>query len=166
MDHLTRIDTRGVLLEKITEEHKRYLRYKRPYSIIIIDIDHFKNINDHHGHLAGDAVLRTLSELIKNHLRTSDAFGRYGGEEFIILLPETALKEAVLVAENIRQLIQNHDFPGPEKITISMGVAETHPAILEIDELIEKADKCLYQAKATGRNKVCFDISISGMNGE
>jgi len=156
IDHLTKIDTRGVLMEKITAEHLRYLRYKRPYSIVIIDIDHFKKINDRHGHLTGDDVLRTMADLVKTHLRTCDAFGRYGGEEFIILLPETTLKAAVTVSENIRQLIQNHDFPGPGKVTVSMGVAEVNTEVSCIDDLIDEADKCLYRAKAEGRNKVCY----------
>lgn len=159
IDHLTKADTRGVLMEKITAEHQRYLRYKRPYSISIIDIDHFKKINDSYGHLAGDDVLRTMADLVNNHLRSCDGFGRYGGEEFIILLPETALREAVAVSENIRQLIQNHDFPGPGTVTVSMGVAEIHTDISSIDDLIDEADRRLYRAKAEGRNKVCYERS-------
>ncbi len=156
IDHLTQIDTRGILMEKITAEHQRYLRYKRPYSISIIDIDFFKKINDSYGHLTGDDVLRTMAVLVKTHLRSCDGFGRYGGEEFIILLPETSLKEALAVSENIRMLIQDHNFPGPGRVTVSMGTAEISEEMTNIDDLIDKADKCLYQAKADGRNRVCF----------
>ena len=156
IDHLTKSDTRKVLLEKIDGESHRFIRYKRPFSIIMIDIDHFKNINDTYGHLKGDEVLRGLSELIQKNLRETDSFGRYGGEEFIILLPETNLSSAAGVAEALRKKIEEHRFLESETVTISMGIAEAYVELENIDDIIEKADQKLYKAKESGRNKVCY----------
>jgi diguanylate cyclase (GGDEF)-like protein len=124
IDQLTKIDTRRFLLEKLEIENVRFNRYNRPFSIIMIDIDHFKRINDTYGHLNGDEVLKKLTALIKNNIRIADTVGRYGGEEFIIMLPETDITEAVKVAENLRKTVESKTIIEYEKITISMGVAE------------------------------------------
>ena len=155
-DQLTNIDTRRILLEKIDNENIRFSRYQRPYSIIMIDIDHFKTINDTYGHLAGDEVLKNLTNLIKSNIRTADTFGRYGGEEFIIMLPETRLDEAVCVAENLRKAVENAELCKSQKVTISLGVAEVFIDVKNIEELIDLADKNLYRAKDSGRNRVCY----------
>ena len=155
-DHLTRTDTRRVLMEKLENEGSRFFRYKRPFSIIMIDIDLFKQINDVYGHLKGDEVLRELSNLVQQNIRSTDSLGRFGGEEFIISLPETALPEAVRVAENIRKIVENYNFIDSKPVTVSMGVAEVFEKLNNINEVIEKADQNLYRAKRSGRNKVCY----------
>ena len=155
-DQLTKIDNRRILLEKLDDENNRFYRYHRPYSIVMIDIDHFKRINDTYGHLTGDEILSSLSKLIKDNIRQSDTFGRYGGEEFILLLPETTLEQAVAVAENLRETVENHNFMESESITISIGVADVIAELKNIEGLIEKADENLYRAKESGRNRVCY----------
>ena len=155
-DQLTNIDTRRILMEKIADENNRFLRYKHPYSLILIDVDHFKYINDTYGHLSGDKVLKELAILVRNNIRKIDTFGRYGGEEFIIMLPETTLKEAVAVSENIRKKVEQYEFIEKKTVTVSIGVAEVFVQIDNIDELIKLADDNLYKAKESGRNKTCY----------
>lgn len=126
---------------------------------MIFDIDHFKRINDHYGHKIGDQVLQKLAERCQKTSRTVDLISRYGGEEFVILLPETNLKSASRVAERLRQSIMNDSFPtdaGALRVTISLGVAEAKESDT-LHTLIERADVALYKAKDAGRNRVMLD---------
>lgn len=143
------------------DELKRADRYKRQLSLVMIDIDFFKHYNDTNGHPMGDLLLKELSTLLKETVRETDTVARFGGEEFVILLPETGRDQAVRLAENLRVRIKNHVFPMEERqpnkdLTVSMGVA-AYPSrnVDSLETLLEKADKALYQAKRRGRNRVC-----------
>jgi len=126
---------------------------KKPLSLILIDIDHFKVINDVHGHAAGDHVLSTLSQIVKEHIRTNDLFARWGGEEFVLVCRNTKIEHAALIAEKTRELIANFAFNDNIKVTASFGVA-TLNANETLEQLFNNADKALYQAKHEGRNRV------------
>lgn len=128
-------------------------RHGQPLAVAIFDIDHFKHINDTYGHPVGDTILRELVNLIGNRLRGSDSLGRWGGEEFLLLLPQTDPAGACQVAETLRQAVEGHKFSHGEPMTISLGVASARPDDDEI-ELVRRADDHLYQAKALGRNRV------------
>ena len=137
----------------------RAKRYQHPLSAIMADIDYFKNYNDVHGHLEGDVILKQIAELLRFHVRETDVVARFGGEEFLILLTETAKAEALEVAEKIRAAVSVRPFPHagtqPEgKLTISLGVATSSADLSEARELISKADHALYVAKQAGRNRV------------
>ncbi len=153
-DSLTGLYARGVLFEKLDHEFARYMRYRKPFSILMFDVDHFKNINDTHGHTTGDIILSGIAEIMKRNIRKTDSIGRYGGEEFLVLLPETPEDEAYLVAENLRQKISAHYFHSPGTVTVSCGVAVITEKTETIEKLIDKADGKLYQAKNEGRNRV------------
>ncbi|NPA03786.1 MAG: GGDEF domain-containing protein [Epsilonproteobacteria bacterium] len=126
-------------------------------SLIIFDIDHFKKINDTYGHLVGDAVLKELSELVRSNLRKSEYFVRWGGEEFVILLPGTSLKGAQMVAEKLRRVIEAHEFPTVKKVTCSFGVT-TLKSDDTIKSFMQRADEALYQSKNNGRNQVTVKV--------
>ncbi len=155
-DALTGISNRLRLDETITNEVNRFKRYKDPFSVIILDIDYFKKVNDTYGHPIGDRVLIELCRLIKANLRSTDIFGRWGGEEFLILCPVTLLNEAVAIAEKLRQAIELHDFEPVDKVTVSFGVTVIRGNDGE-KELVSRADEQLYRAKDSGRNRVCHD---------
>ncbi len=133
-------------------------------ALLMIDIDHFKNVNDTHGHLIGDRVIRFLAEVLKQHTKGSDLAARYGGEEFVVLLPDTGLKGAAVVAEKIRtamanaRLVRSDNKQPLGHITVSIGVATCHPGEDPL-ELVNRADQALYQAKQGGRNRVFVDIN-------
>jgi len=152
-DPLTGLPNRRKLDEALQEEIDRVQRYGGTFSVILLDIDKFKRVNDTFGHLVGDEVLKTLSDILKNGLRKTDIAGRWGGEEFLILLPQQPRKSAVQLAEKLRKAIAASYFPVVGSITSSFGVAE-----LSADELaaglVEKADVTLYRAKELGRNRV------------
>jgi diguanylate cyclase (GGDEF)-like protein/PAS domain S-box-containing protein len=155
-DALTGIHNRRGLFQLGEFEFERARRILRPFSALMFDIDHFKKINDTHGHTVGDQVLHQLAERCRNNSRAIDLIGRYGGEEFTILLPETNLESTFLIAKRLHQTIINTPITtnaGEINITISIGVAE---ADLDdtLNTLIEKADKALYQAKHSGRNRI------------
>ncbi len=157
-DPLTLLYNRRYMMTALEREMQRSQRKGSPLSLVMMDIDHFKRINDNFGHQQGDLVLTTIAILAKNALRSYDIGARYGGEEFVLLLPETSHQEAMVVADRIRLQIQQLTYPAPLDstiITISMGVA-TYPVpeITTINELIYAADSALYRAKETGRNKV------------
>lgn len=155
-DELTEINNRRHLTNILTKEFNRHQRYNSSFAFIIFDIDYFKNVNDNYGHDEGDRILKELSELIKNNIRQSDHFGRWGGEEFVLLAPETELKAAYKLAEKLRKAIAAYNFIQAENVTASFGIA-----VIEneenIEELIKRADNALYRAKAKGRNRVEID---------
>jgi diguanylate cyclase (GGDEF)-like protein len=140
------------LFELLGLEIENAKRYGRPLSLLILDLDHFKQVNDTFGHDAGDAVLKTTTNIVSSVLRRIDIFARYGGEEFIIALPETTLAGAAALAEKIRSAVEQHLFPAAGRITISIGAAEF--AGNETDALVKRADEALYAAKRNGRNRV------------
>ncbi len=156
-DALTNIYNRRMLNEYILQETKKSKRHKINLSLILLDIDHFKDINDKYGHKIGDEVLIEISSLLSKNIRQSDIFGRWGGEEFIILLPQTNIKNAYEVAESLRKKIEKHYFDKVGKTTISLGVSMYNPKDNILD-FIENADSAMYKAKYNGRNKVeCFN---------
>ena len=132
---------------------ERFTRGQDIFSIVLLDIDFFKKVNDNHGHNIGDDVLKSMSALILENLRTVDVFARWGGEEFIILLPSTNADKARLVAEKIRSLVEEFDFNEAGNITISLGVAQISSDSLSIEKAVDMADQALYISKRTGRNK-------------
>ncbi len=154
-DTLTHIHNRFFLDEILHKQYYRLLRNNERCSIIMMDIDHFKNINDKFGHLRGDEILKELTRKISTHIRESDVFGRWGGEEFMIIAPHTSLSEAVKLAEKLRHIIEKSTFGEVGKITVSFGVAECTKE-KTLDANIMEADKALYNSKAQGRNKVSY----------
>ncbi|GAB6158350.1 diguanylate cyclase [Desulfotomaculum varum] len=160
LDELTRLYNRQYMKARLEEEVNRAKRYGRPLSVLMLDLDFFKNINDCYGHQAGDLVLRNISQLLLLNLREEDIACRYGGEEMVIILPETDLPEAAVVAERLRQSIERMEFilPGKEKpvqITVSIGVAQMNREDTP-DMLLQRADEGLYLAKRRGRNRYDF----------
>ena len=159
-DYLTGLYNRKFFMERFVEEHAWAARYQEPLSFIILDIDHFKKINDTYGHSCGDEVLRQLAKTLTSALRAHDIVARYGGEEFVILLSNTSADDSLTVAEKIRVTIQECDFYCQENtvklpVTVSVGVTSTDSEFdLQPDSLIIRADQALYEAKAAGRNKV------------
>ncbi len=133
-------------------------RYGRALSLVMFDIDHFKRINDGHGHLAGDYVLRELANVIRQRVRKEECFARYGGEEFALVLPEAGPDNVRHFAEKVRRLIEDHQFTFEAKaipVTVSMGVADMSGDMTEPLQFIKVADANLYKAKKNGRNQVC-----------
>jgi len=159
MDGLTQIYNARYLYEALEREIIRGRRHERDLSILMFDIDHFKRINDVHGHLAGDFVLKELARIVQQRIRRDEVFARYGGEEFSIILPETSLDGAVSLAETLRQKVEEHTFAFQAdaiKVTISIGAATLDEADKVANDLIKRADELLYQAKNSGRNRVCY----------
>jgi len=157
VDGLTQIFNKRYFSEALGREIARASRYRRELSMVMFDLDHFKQVNDTHGHLAGDAVLKTLSLTIKAKIRTEDIFARYGGEEFAIILPEIDGHNAHQFSEKIRRIVETTEFRFEGTlipVTISMGVATLDPEEPNPAALIKRADECLYEAKAAGRNCV------------
>ena len=157
-DGLTRIHNQRALTEFLDREVARSQRHRRPLSVLLFDIDRFKAVNDTHGHLCGDFVLRELAECVKEGVRKEDLFARYGGEEFALVLVETPADEAVQAAERIRESVAEHQFrfeTTPLRLTVSVGVATTtgDPGVSPT-ALLRAADEKLYQAKRGGRNRV------------
>ncbi|HSQ38715.1 MAG TPA: GGDEF domain-containing protein, partial [Anaerolineales bacterium] len=157
IDPLTKSLTRRQFLSIAESEFRRFQRYHRPLSIMILDADRFKKINDTYGHHAGDLALRSLSLVAMEQKRAQDTFGRLGGEEFALLLPETPLDRAVVVAERIRLVweaspvnLDGHLI----RSTMSIGVAEAASTDESLEDLLRRADRLLYKAKQSGRNRV------------
>jgi diguanylate cyclase (GGDEF)-like protein len=152
-DELTKLPNRRALAQRFLQETQRARRHHSALSFLMIDLDHFKQVNDTYGHLNGDAVLAELASILSNGLRESDVCARYGGEEFALILPETTESGARVLAERIRAKVASATFSGGLKLTISVGVAATQePAIYT--QLIDRADQALYAAKQGGRNQV------------
>ena len=161
-DGLTKIYNHRFFQELFEKEFKRAARYNSTFSLIMLDIDLFKRINDTYGHLFGDEILKDMASLVKGCLRTMDILARYGGEEFAILLPETDLEDSVLTAERIRMVVENHEFfplskGEPVKVTVSQGVTVFPSSGIEKrSDIVAKADAALYEAKEAGRNCVRY----------
>ena len=158
-DGLTGLYNRGYLEERFTGEFERSKRYRSALACLMFDIDHFKRLNDGHGHPFGDRVIRGTAELLRSTLRDIDLVGRYGGEEFVALLPETAPGEARRVAERVRERIAATPYEAPNgesvRVTISIGVANyPSPSIVGRDDFLRAADDALYKAKQAGRDRV------------
>ncbi|MEA1975556.1 MAG: GGDEF domain-containing protein [Bacillota bacterium] len=156
-DPLTQILNRRVLFEHGLEEYLLAKKYNHEFTLIILDIDHFKNINDLYGHPAGDLLLIKLTNLILNNTRKEDTFARYGGEEFALLLRKTNSSEGNLIADKLLSLISNKDFIINEdilNITVSIGVAQYNDSYSSFEDIIIAADKALYHSKENGRNQV------------
>lgn len=153
-DPLTGIYNRRYFTDRLIDEMNRSNRTNVEFSIIMADIDHFKNVNDKYGHSVGDEVLKAFTEVIAERLRVTDCFARYGGEEFIILLPHTNLESAWILAEELRAVLENSNMNDIGNITASFGVAEYRPGAGSIDSLIKRVDDKLYEAKSAGRNRV------------
>jgi two-component system cell cycle response regulator len=157
-DALTGCLNRRALLEAVEREVERARRYNLVLALLMVDVDHFKRINDTLGHLIGDTVLRQLADILLRDARSVDAVARYGGDEFVILLPETAAHGAMMFADRMRQRIANFAFGEPTRpvrITVSVGIAcFPDPAVDTPESFIALADAALYRAKADGRNVV------------
>ncbi len=156
-DDLTGAANRRHFFALAASEFERARRYAYPFAIVIIDLDDFKRVNDTHGHPAGDAVLRAVSDLCRRQIRAVDTFARYGGEEFVFLMPGTGATEAVAFAERLRDLLATTPIPfkGHElRVTISAGVSGWRSDDTDLDALIVRADDALYQAKAQGKNQI------------
>lgn len=163
VDALTGVYNRRRLFEVISEESNRYSRSPGSFSICLLDVDHFKTVNDTHGHQAGDCILRSVAQCVAKGLREIDCFGRYGGEEFLIILPQTPLSGAWIKAERVRESIEALAFPGLNqsiKITVSIGIAEFQCGE-STDDTLARADKALYDAKHGGRNQVMPPVDTS-----
>jgi len=158
-DHLTRLYNRRYFMNRAGEEIERSLRHQAPLSVLMVDIDHFKNFNDTYGHSTGDRVLQTVARAMQDALRTSDICARHGGEEFAVLLPSTPGENAYYVAERVRRTLSGTRYtglglPAEVNITISVGVATCPRDATALDDLMDLSDKALYQAKAEGRDRV------------
>jgi diguanylate cyclase (GGDEF)-like protein len=155
LDGLTGIFNRRYFEVRIAEEIERAQRYQNELSIIMIDVDNFKKLNDEFGHLLGDEALRQVSAIFAHNLRKVDIACRYGGEEFVILAPQTTGDAAFGVAEKLRRVVEGWSFPGvPRRVTIAAGVASYPGNGRTRDELVKAADDALYRAKQNGRNRV------------
>lgn len=158
-DGLTKAFAKRHMMERLVEEFERSARHGFNLSFIMIDIDYFKNYNDTYGHLVGDVVLKHIVALVKDNTREVDLVGRFGGEEFCVILPETNKDEAQVVSERIREVVEKYGFKAYDEmtsVTVSIGVATFPDDCNSSDDLIENSDKALYQAKSAGRNKVCI----------
>jgi diguanylate cyclase (GGDEF)-like protein len=157
-DGLTRLFVRRYFDLRLQEEFSQAQRYRREFSVMMFDIDHFKKFNDTHGHQTGDRVLRQFAVLLQKNTRQSDVCCRYGGEEMAIILPETRIEEAALLAQKLCGLIRDHAFSGEEgqalSVTSSIGVAAYRAEFEAPEEIVKAADQALYRAKEAGRNRV------------
>ena len=154
-DNLTKLYNRVKLDKSLQEEMNRSLRYNTNFSIILLDIDYFKKVNDNFGHQVGDEVLIESAQVLSKNIRNVDILGRWGGEEFLVICPETKIEDAIKVASHINAAIKLHKFTTyPNTVTMSLGVASFNKDIKNVDDIILNADKALYQAKSDGRNQV------------
>jgi diguanylate cyclase (GGDEF)-like protein len=158
LDPLTRLYHRRHFEQRLNEEFRRASRRGRPLSLLFMDIDRFKSVNDTHGHLAGDHVLRDVAAVLPGLARVSDISARYGGEEFVLLTPETTLEEAVSLGERIREMVRLLSFEDEGErftVTVSVGIAALESSMDRPEALVEAADRAMYRAKALGGNRVC-----------
>ncbi|HWU36393.1 MAG TPA: GGDEF domain-containing protein, partial [Candidatus Acidoferrum sp.] len=158
-DELTGLANHRQFYHQLAREVRRAQRYKRPLTLLMLDLDYFKQYNDKFGHLAGDQALRETAEVLRRNARDVDILARYGGEEFAIILPETEMERALIHAERARAAVAGHAFRGKDSnpqgdLTVSIGVATLTPAMRKIEELVHAADQALYRAKSQGRNRL------------
>jgi diguanylate cyclase (GGDEF)-like protein len=159
IDDLTGLCNRRHFLALAEDQRRRHAHEQRPLSLLIFDIDLFKSVNDRFGHDAGDAVIRHVAKVCRSHIGNSDILARFGGEEFILLLPQTTGKEATGHADEMRQWLETAPFEWdgvPVRVTVSIGVAETDAEVQNLGDLVKRADQALYQAKREGRNCVRY----------
>jgi len=156
-DLLTSAWNRRHFEEAVESEIHRSRRYGHPLSLLMLDIDHFKRINDTFGHGVGDQVLREIANCVRSTIRLSDSLTRWGGEEFIVLMPNTGISSAAVLAERIREQLASHEFSGIGQVTASLGVAE-YVLTASREDWLERADRAMYRAKAAGRNRVEIDL--------
>jgi diguanylate cyclase (GGDEF)-like protein len=165
-DSLTHVYNRRRFMKEVKAESLRAKRYNTSLSVLMIDIDFFKKINDFYGHLIGDEVIKTVALTCNERLRRTDVIGRYGGEEFAILLPATNMENAMNVAESIRMQIEEMETTYSEhkiRVTVSIGISTVKGNVsedIDMDHLIDQADMALYQAKNNGRNRVCSATEV------
>ncbi len=152
-DPLTRLYNRSFFYDTLNQQLAK-VKAQHPLSVIICDLDHFKRINDNYGHIAGDKVIQFAASVLDSHSRKDDAAARIGGEEFALLLVNTAEDEAQGIAERIRLAVSAEQTPLPERMTISMGVYTTHDGSVTAEECVQRADEAMYEAKNSGRNRV------------
>jgi diguanylate cyclase (GGDEF)-like protein len=160
-DVLTGLLTRRAFLERLEQEHDRIQRYPQPLSVLLLDVDDLKGINDRGGHAAGDAALRAIGEAIRRGLRASDTGCRFGGDEFAVMAPEADAPASLVLAERIRSLAEDMPLPGGLQVTVSLGVAcAAPPEGWTPAGILERADRALYAAKRMGRNRVVLDEAL------
>lgn len=157
VDSLTGVYNRNKFEELFKYEYKQFVRYKENFSICILDIDHFKKFNDTHGHLIGDEVLKILAQTINSNIRKADTFARWGGEEFVLLMPKTKVDEAFILCDKLREVVSNICHVTAGKITSSFGVTQIKDNDT-LNQALKRCDTALYNAKAAGRNKVFKEI--------
>jgi len=163
-DDLTGVHNRRSVLAQFQREIDRARRYGKPLALVMIDVDHFKKWNDSHGHQVGDEILRAVAQIISSVSRDIDVFGRYGGEEFVVVLPETPIDHAMIYAERLRSTIEAHGeslksrWPDA-KLTVSVGISAMNLRGDDADKMIHRADAALYAAKSHGRNQICVDMA-------
>lgn len=160
LDDLTGISNHRYFKHMLNNEIQRHSRYKHPLSLIMADIDNFKQVNDNHGHLMGDQVLVTVAELMKGSIRGFDLLARYGGEEFGVILPETAMEEALVVGKRIVTAVEKYTFKNPAgnqsfSLSVTAGLASFPEDADDSKKLIEAADRALYRGKESGKNRIC-----------
>lgn len=158
VDHLTGVLNRQSVLAELDKEVARAARFGHQLSVVMVDIDHFKRLNDSHGHAAGDLMLRQIADVLRTNLRAIDSVGRYGGEEFLVVLPETDVDAAASLAEKLRRLVGRHEIALEDGFraaaTLSAGVAGGFGGHLQVESLVRDADNAMYSAKALGRDQV------------
>ncbi|NCB00069.1 MAG: GGDEF domain-containing protein, partial [Clostridia bacterium] len=157
LDPMTQLLNHEASFAALTDEIKRSRRMNDPLSILIMDLDDFKSINDTYGHLVGDHVIRQTAAIIRQTVRITDQVGRYGGEEFIVIMPDTDLAAASVVAARVRQALEQADFDHSFKVTVSGGISQFQ--LESIDELIRQTDSKLYLAKKTGKNRIVDSLA-------
>lgn len=158
-DSLTELFNRRRMNELLQEQVDHSRRYNTPYSLILFDIDNFKLINDNFGHNIGDQVLINISDTAKNVLRKTDHISRWGGEEFLILLPNTQIEEAAVIAEKLRQEIEDAFYPHNKKVTCSFGIVQSDKKA-DKETIVDRADNSLYRAKKSGKNCICVNTFV------
>lgn len=159
-DSLTGLLKHSRIKEQVDVELSRALRNGENFSVVMLDLDHFKQVNDTHGHLAGDKVIKAIAHLLRQRLRKTDAVGRYGGEEFVAVLPRCTCQEAQVLMEDDRNRFSDIAFTVDQrtfKVTLSVGISAYRPGVVRAEQLLQEADAALYRAKSEGRNRICIN---------